>query len=80
MVSREVAACDIKKVVIKQSRGSTVPATKSPRSLDELAKLGKEIFDRQVQPMARPHAASPAGHRLRLVVSGSPRPADVGVG
>jgi len=31
-----------------------VPATKPPRSLDELAKLGKEIFDRQVQPTLRP--------------------------
>jgi hypothetical protein len=39
-------------VAHQPSRGFTVPTTK--RSLDELAKLGAEIFDRQVRPALRP--------------------------
>ena len=31
-----------------------MPTTKPPRTLDELARLGQEIFDRRVQPMLRP--------------------------
>jgi hypothetical protein len=36
----------------KPSRGVTVALTK--RTLDELAALGKDIFDRQVGPLLRP--------------------------
>jgi len=40
------------KVPIKPPRGSTVPTTK--RTLDELAGLGGDIFDRQVRSALRP--------------------------
>jgi hypothetical protein len=40
------------KVPIKPPRGFTVPSTK--RTLDELARLGGDIFDRQVRPALRP--------------------------
>ena len=40
------------KVPIKLPRGSAVPTTK--RTLDELAALGGDIFDRQVRPALRP--------------------------
>jgi hypothetical protein len=40
------------KVPSNPSRGSTVPNTK--RTLDELAALGGNIFDRQVRPALRP--------------------------
>ena len=53
-VSREVAAGDMMELPILPTRGSTVPTTKPRRTLDELSRLGGEIFDRQVQPMLRP--------------------------
>jgi hypothetical protein len=31
-----------------------MPITKPPRTLDELARLGGEIYDRQVRPALRP--------------------------
>lgn len=31
-----------------------MPTTKPQRSLDELARLGEDIFDRQVRPVLRP--------------------------
>jgi hypothetical protein len=34
--------------------GSTMPTTKSPRTLDELAALGGDIFDKQVRLALRP--------------------------
>jgi hypothetical protein len=37
---------------MKPPRGSTVPISK--RTLDEVAGLGKEIFDRQVRSVLRP--------------------------
>src|SRR5882672_7500 len=37
---------------IKPLRGLTVPTTK--RTLDELARLGGDIFDRQIRPALRP--------------------------
>jgi hypothetical protein len=49
-----VAACDKTKAPIKPSRGPTVPTIKPRRSLDELAGLGGDIFDRQVRPSLRP--------------------------
>lgn len=52
LVSRGVAACDIMKEPIKPPRGSTVPVTK--HTLDELARLGGDIFDRQVRSALRP--------------------------
>jgi hypothetical protein len=39
---------------IKPHRGSTVSTTKPRHTLDELANLGKDIFDRQVRPALRP--------------------------
>jgi hypothetical protein len=40
------------KAFIKSGRGSFMPSTN--RTRDELAKLGDEIFDRQVKPSLRP--------------------------
>jgi hypothetical protein len=40
------------KVPVKPRRGATVPTPK--RTLDELAGLGGDIFDRQVRPVLRP--------------------------
>ena len=39
---------------IKTLREPTVPTTKPHRTLDELADLGGEIFDRQVRPALGP--------------------------
>jgi hypothetical protein len=39
---------------IKPLRGAIVPTVKPRRTLDELARLGEEIFDRQVRPVLRP--------------------------
>src|SRR5437773_10278665 len=39
---------------IKPPRGSTVPTTNLPRTLDELAALGGAIFERQVRPALQP--------------------------
>jgi hypothetical protein len=45
-------ACDIMQKLVKPMRNSTMPTTK--RTLDELAGLGKDIFDKQVRPGLRP--------------------------
>ena len=47
-----MAKCDTMKLPIKPPSGFTVPTTK--RTLDELAGLGGEIFNRQVWPVLRP--------------------------
>jgi|SRR6266849_6262066 len=52
MVSLDVVARGRMKAPIIPPRGSTVATSK--RSLDELARLGGDIFDRQVRPALRP--------------------------
>ena len=48
------AACDILNVPINPARGFTMPAAQPRRSLDELARLGGQIFERQVRTALRP--------------------------
>src|SRR6266852_2015782 len=52
MVSLDVVARGRMKAPIIPPRGSTVATSK--RSLDELARLGGDIFDRHVRPALRP--------------------------
>jgi hypothetical protein len=54
MVSRDFATRDIKMVPNKPLGVYTVPAINPSRTLDELASLGGDIFDRQVRPALRP--------------------------
>ena len=52
-VAGAFAACDIMKMFIKPPLGSIMPTTKPARTLDELACLGGDIYDRRVRPALR---------------------------
>ncbi len=49
-----IAACDALIMPIEPPRGSIMSTTEPHRTLDELARLGGEIFERQIRPTLRP--------------------------
>ncbi len=54
MASRHVVTLDIIKASINPPRGNAMPTAKPGRTLDELTRLGEDIFDRELRPALKP--------------------------